>query len=436
MHSGGQGAQPPREGHSVGMRALAFRIGDIPVKVDPTFWIIMGLLGLNRAAAGGGFDVVLIVEWIVLGFLGILVHELGHAVAFRAFGRPPSVVLYGMGGLTSAPGGLSPGRRLVTTLAGPGVGLALGAAVLLLQGTGLWDLPRFEGFTAGELVVGSLGGAPGQMALPEIVFLDLLFINIWWGVLNLVPLHPLDGGQSLEAFLELVGVRRAAVITSAVGVAVAAAGAVLGARSNQVFLVIIMLFLGLANVRRLGALLRPRPAEPPAGAAPVGLSPQLQHTLTLAEQALRQDRPDEAVELLRQEHAYRPSPQSARTYVAVLARTRRLAEVEALVHEQSHLMDAQTLAAAAAALVAGGHNEAGLRAAEAAWTADRSGDWTPAVTAAAARAGMRDVDGALRWLFMAADRGWDDRRRLESDPVFAEVRVDPRLGDLLARMGV
>ncbi len=91
------------------MRGLAFRIGDIPVRVDTTFWVIMGLFGVQRATVGGGIDIALVVEWIVLVFVGILVHELGHAVAFRSFGRTPSVVLYGMGGLTSAAGGLTPG---------------------------------------------------------------------------------------------------------------------------------------------------------------------------------------------------------------------------------------------------------------------------------------------------------------------------------------
>jgi Zn-dependent protease len=31
---------------------------------------------------------------------------------------------------------------------------------------------------------------------------NLLFINIMWGIINLVPVYPLDGGQILRAILE------------------------------------------------------------------------------------------------------------------------------------------------------------------------------------------------------------------------------------------
>ncbi|CAN5324640.1 hypothetical protein BH23ACT9_BH23ACT9_07650 [soil metagenome] len=417
------------------MRALAFRIGDIPVKVDPTFWIIMGLFGFSRASTQGGFDIVLVIEWVAMVFVGILVHELGHAVAFRAYGRPPSVVLYAMGGLTSARGGLTPGRRLVTTLAGPGVGFAVGGLALAARATGVWDLPRLEGFSVGQLLGESAFAAFGDYRLSELIFLDLLFINIGWGVLNLIPLHPLDGGQSVEALLGLMRVKRAELITSVLGVVVAAAGAWFAVQISQVFLVLIMLFLGLMNLRRVGALLRPQAPQTPVGSAQA-FSPELQRTLELAEQALRQDRPGEAVELLRQEHAYRPSTESTRVYLAVLARTRRYDDIEEVLAGGTGHIDHATLTAVAGSLVSGGRYEAGLRAAEAAWNADASGDWTHAVTAAAARAGLRDVDGAVRWLLTAADHGWTDRRRLESDPIFAEVRTDPRMADILARMGV
>jgi stage IV sporulation protein FB len=416
------------------MRGLGFTLGDIPVRVDVTFWIIMGLFGLQRATAGGGLDAFLVVEWIVLVFVGILLHELGHAVSFRAFGRKPSVVLYGMGGLTSAAGALSPGRRLVTTLAGPGVGFVLGGLVLALRASGVWDLPRLDGLALPDLMRVSLGAAVLDISRAEVIFLDLLFITIGGGLLNLVPLYPLDGGQSVEALLALLRVRRAERITSMIGVVVASGIGVVAVRTGEVFLLLIMVFLGLANVRRLGALSRPPATASGGGAAAV--PPELQRSLAMAEQALSQGQPEQAVELLRQEHTLRPSPQSARAYLAVLARTRRFEEVEALVRTDAERIDAATMASAGAALVAGGRYEAALFAAEAAWTTDADGAWQPAVVAAAARAGLRDVDGAIRWLYTAADRGWDDRRRLEGDPIFAEVRADPRLPDVLARMGV
>jgi stage IV sporulation protein FB len=417
------------------MAPMRFSLGGIPVRVDVTFWIIMGLFGLNRATAGGALDPVLVLEWVALVFVGILLHELGHAVAFRSFGRRPSVVLYGMGGLTSASGGLTPGQRLVTTLAGPGVGFLLGGLALALAAAGAWPLPNLGGRSVGELMRLSLGAGALDLTLPELVFLDLLFVNVGWGVLNLVPLHPLDGGQSLEALLQLLRVPRAEQVTAAVGIVVASAGAVVALQTGQVILLVVVVLLGLSNFRRLTA------RGQPAGAAawtqpPEGAGPELQRTVAMAEQALAQGRADDAVELLRQEHRLRPSPATTRAYLAVLSRTRRLDELEELLHGAPEHLDAPTMTSGGAALVAGGRYEAALRAAETAWTADASGAWQPAVVAAAARSGLGDVDGAIRWLHAAADRGWDDRRRLESDPVFAEVRADPRLGDVLARMRV
>lgn len=417
------------------MRGLAFRIGDIPVRVDATFWIIMGLFGFQRATVGGSLDVALIIEWIAMVFVGILLHELGHAVSFRAFGRKPSVTLYGMGGLTSAAGALSPGKRLITTLAGPGVGFALGGTALLLQRSGLWSLPRLDGVALGELMRLSLSAPFVADGLAEIIFLDLLFINIGWGLLNLVPLHPLDGGQSLQALLELVRMPQAARITSMIGVVIAAAAGVWALQNGSLFLLLIVVFLGLANIRRLGALRQPAPAQPTAG-TPGAYSQQLQHAMALAEQALRHDNPDEAVEILQQEHTYRPTVDSARVYVALLARTRRFDDLERMITTRAGQLDPGTLTSAAAALVAGGRYDAGLRAAEGAWNIDAQRNWHPAVTAAAARAGLRDIDGAIRWLYTAADRGWNDRGRLQSDPLFAEVRADPRMTDILDRMDV
>ncbi|CAN5794962.1 hypothetical protein BH24ACT15_BH24ACT15_04480 [soil metagenome] len=417
------------------MRGLAFRIGDIPVRVDTTFWIIMGLFGFQRATVGGSLDVTLIVEWIAMVFVGILIHELGHAVSFRAFGRKPSVTLYGMGGLTSASGALSPGKRLVTTLAGPGVGFALGGLALLLQRSGIWALPRLDGLGLGELMSLSLSAPFVADGLAEIIFLDLLFINVGWGLLNLVPLHPLDGGQSLQALLELIRLPHAARITSMIGVVIAAAAGMWALRTGNLFLLLIVVFLGLANVRRLAALRRPAATPATPGVAGV-YSQQLQHALALAEQALKQGQPDQAVEILQQEHTYRPTVDSARVYTAILARTRRLDDLERVLSTRWDQLDPGTLTSAAAALVAGGRYDAGLRAAEGAWNTDVQRNWQPAVTAAAARAGLRDIDGAIRWLYTAADRGWADRRRLQSDPLFAEVRADPRMTDILDRMGV
>lgn len=179
------------------MRGLRLSIFGIPVHVDVTFLLLAVALGAQRLQ-----DPPTLVVWVGVALVSILVHELGHAVAFRAFGHRPTITLYAMGGLTGtdlrAP--LGAGRQLAVSLAGPVAGLTLGlVAVAWLQ--------------AGLTVP---GGRLGVVAIR-----DLAFVGIVWTVFNLLPVLPLDGGQSLQAVLDLLtggrGRRPALVVSIAVG---------------------------------------------------------------------------------------------------------------------------------------------------------------------------------------------------------------------------
>ncbi|HND50108.1 MAG TPA: hypothetical protein PLL95_16195, partial [Anaerolineales bacterium] len=73
---------------------LQFSIAGIPVRVHPLFWVIAILLG------SGSSNLLMIPVWIAIVFISILVHELGHAFAFRRFGQPSRILLHFSGGLT------------------------------------------------------------------------------------------------------------------------------------------------------------------------------------------------------------------------------------------------------------------------------------------------------------------------------------------------
>jgi len=68
----------------------------IPVKIEVSFFAIVVFLALSRS-----HGITLIVEWVVVVFVSVLLHEFGHALAARAFGLKPEIRLYQMGGLTS-----------------------------------------------------------------------------------------------------------------------------------------------------------------------------------------------------------------------------------------------------------------------------------------------------------------------------------------------
>ena len=151
---------------------LTWRMFGIPVRVHPTFWLFTALLGWPALELG--FEYLAI--WILCAFVSILVHEFGHALTARAYGLEPHVVLYTMGGLAIHAGGLrSRARRIAITLAGPAAGFLLYGVVRLLRESG--TLP-----------------ARMHPLLDEAVF-DLLAINLYWNLLNLLPIWPLDGGQ-------------------------------------------------------------------------------------------------------------------------------------------------------------------------------------------------------------------------------------------------
>lgn len=169
--------EPERTPYDLRFRALRF-----PVRVHPWFWIVAALMGSNVLQA---FGAEYLLVWVVVVFVSILVHELGHALAFRRFGVGAEVVLYAFGGLaipwTHVAGR---GRRIVVSLAGPGAGFVLCA---LVYGSNLlvpWARPRPF-------------GEPWPMMPTTVDFFydSLIFVNLIWGLVNLLPIFPLDGGQ-------------------------------------------------------------------------------------------------------------------------------------------------------------------------------------------------------------------------------------------------
>src|SRR5262245_48886791 len=94
---------------------MKFRLGSIPVHVQPGFLVVAALLGARGEVA----DVAI---WVAVCFVSILVHELGHALVIGRFGGTPSIVLYPGGGLTYGDKSTRTGQRVVVSLAGPAAG--------------------------------------------------------------------------------------------------------------------------------------------------------------------------------------------------------------------------------------------------------------------------------------------------------------------------
>lgn len=341
-------------------RGLRFRLAGFPVRIDVSFWLIAALLGFGRLSVPD-IGIWLAVTWVVVVLVSILLHELGHAVAFRAFGVPSDITLHAMGGATAphGHGALPPGRDFAVSVAGPFTGLALGGIVVVVRG--LIDPPT------------TLAGVVGAQVLN-----DLVFTNVWWSALNLLPILPLDGGRSMAAVLRALRPRDWARPAYVVSIAFGLAGVALAFVTQRLFVAFLALFFTMSNWTSFQALRRGRgvPADG-AGDGPA--------------------RDDPA----------RPSP----------------AELSAAGPEAR--------AEKSAALLAADRAEDALELARQAWLLGRH----PQVALAAARACARlgQPESAVRWLEAAVGAGLEDVGRLRLDPHLARLAGDPAFEALVDR---
>ncbi|MDO4630615.1 MAG: site-2 protease family protein [Planctomycetia bacterium] len=165
-----------------------FRILDIPVRIHPFFWVLVLFLGMNVP------NQMALLLWFIVVTASILVHELGHALVMRHYGMQPRIVLYSFGGLTifDRTYHLRWFENILISFAGPAAGfLLLGALTLLCIVTGN---PQILGYFPVILGLGGSLAPIGNVTTTQLV-LFLIQVNLFWGILNLLPVFPLDGGQ-------------------------------------------------------------------------------------------------------------------------------------------------------------------------------------------------------------------------------------------------
>jgi membrane-associated protease RseP (regulator of RpoE activity) len=169
---------------------LRFRFLGVPVRIHPLFWLVAVVLGWQDR------NLPAVALWVACVFVSILVHEYGHALMARAFDGSPSIVLWGLGGLCYTGGERqTPGRRLAVVLAGPGAGFLLAGLVILVAAVAFRLTPSDQL----DMLIGR--GAGADLAFRAIG--NLIWINVVWGLVNLLPMWPLDGGQATQILLSL-----------------------------------------------------------------------------------------------------------------------------------------------------------------------------------------------------------------------------------------
>jgi Zn-dependent protease len=179
---------------------------------------------------------------------------MGHALAYRWFGQSAQVVLYHLGGLTiptawGGRGARRPSQRLFVSAAGPLAQLGLAAAIVAVFKLGGYAVP-FPLASVGT-ALGLYEGEPIPSRFLFALVFFLLQVNIFWPLLNLVPVPPLDGGQIVREGLLSLGVADGARIASMIGVAAGALVAWWGYTHNEPYLGIMFALLTVSCFQSL-----------------------------------------------------------------------------------------------------------------------------------------------------------------------------------------
>lgn len=217
-----------------------FKVAGIEVRVHVTFLLLLLFFGYVSYQAGGTELAVSRIAFILFLFGCVLLHEFGHAIAAKAYGiKTPDITLLPIGGvarLERMPD--KPYQELIVALAGPLVNVVI-AGVLFL-------------FVGGRLQNISPMAMEGELDLA----VQMLLVNIWLVLFNIIPAFPMDGGRVLRALLATrMKYARATQIAASIGQGIAFVFGVIGLIYNPMLIFIaIFIYMGASQEASLAQI--------------------------------------------------------------------------------------------------------------------------------------------------------------------------------------
>jgi stage IV sporulation protein FB len=175
------------------------------IDVDFSFFILVLLFVALNYDAQAGIQYALI--WIPIIFLSVLIHEVAHAAAIGLFGFGASqIILGGMGGVTVNTRRARPWQDMLISVAGPASSFGLWALSLLL----IYNVPAVR-----------------TDAMLAALMPRMAWANFAWGMFNLIPTPPLDGGHATRDFFRMfLSERNAFIIATWIAIVIGGAIAV------------------------------------------------------------------------------------------------------------------------------------------------------------------------------------------------------------------
>lgn len=320
--------EPRRTNYDLNFRCFGYR-----VRVHPGFWILVAVLSFRP-----GVKPLDLLIFASAAFISILIHELGHAFAYKRYRIHSHIVIYHMGGIAvadsvEAMAGIGkhsqPRKKIFISFAGPLIQILFAALVILgcrlaTKTDGVVSAYLPASATADPLgmieemmdlpIVRSLaedmevdGVAPGLEEFPESTaradvkyfvpsdadklngsyarilrnaqpnefgmitvnelvrsvlipntglrrFIEtFVLISLFWAVLNLLPIYPLDGGQISRELFMLSGAQDAMGKSIMLSIGVSIIAAMYWFKVEVMFNGLLFLMLAMSNYQMLNA---------------------------------------------------------------------------------------------------------------------------------------------------------------------------------------
>jgi Zn-dependent protease len=236
-----------------------FHLFGIEVRVKFWFWFATLLFC-------GNMDTKSALIWVAVCFVSILLHEFGHVIAFRLFGTDAYAVLYGFGGLAVPDNGINGTlAQFVVAMAGPIAGFCFAGLVMALA-----YIAGAHPHIGWHMFLPTISAwpdvNPANIARLQSTYLwyvlinDLLYVNFFWGLVNLLPVFPLDGGHASRAIFErrdpYNGKRTAFLVSAIAGALLALAGVF----TQNLYVILLFGVLAASSAQQFESVRRkPRP---------------------------------------------------------------------------------------------------------------------------------------------------------------------------------
>jgi len=169
----------------------SFNIGKIfgiRFRIHVTFLLLVLFIFASVANQHGFQRGLLATLFIGAVFACVLIHEIGHSLIARRFGKEvKSITLLPIGGVaTMEEMPEKPAQEIVMSLVGPLINLAIAGILYVIVG-------RWSGISVPTI----------QPDLSRSFLAGLIGINIMLAIFNLIPAFPMDGGRVLRGILAM-----------------------------------------------------------------------------------------------------------------------------------------------------------------------------------------------------------------------------------------